>query len=91
MRPALRPGQLVLIAAGRPKPGDVVVFDSREDGIEKIKRVRRLSGKRLYVVGDNAERSTDSRQFGWINAADVTGRVIWPRCSVAAARKHKIS
>jgi hypothetical protein len=33
---------------------------------------------RVYVVGDNATISTDSRQFGWLSAGAVQAIVIWP-------------
>lgn len=36
---------------------------------------------RIFVLGDNPDGSTDSRKFGWIDVATVTGTVtsrIWP-------------
>jgi hypothetical protein len=32
----------------------------------------------VYVVGDNASMSTDSRQFGWLPAGAIRAVVIWP-------------
>jgi nickel-type superoxide dismutase maturation protease len=77
MLPALHPGQVVL-AWKRPSriyPGDVVIF--RHDGIEKIKRIQLVQADRLFVVGDNAAVSTDSRHFGWIARSQVLGKVCW--------------
>lgn len=78
MLPALTPGRLVL--ALRPKRlniGDVVILF--HDGLEKIKRIEHLEGERVYVLGDNSEASTDSRQFGFIDRNQIMGRVVWPR------------
>ncbi|HSX35747.1 MAG TPA: S26 family signal peptidase [Patescibacteria group bacterium] len=78
MAPTLAPGQVVL-AWNRPARvdmGDVVII--RHDGLEKIKRVHKIRGDELFVVGDNADVSTDSRHFGWIRRADVLGKVWWP-------------
>lgn len=78
MSPALRPRQIVVASTlfRSVKIGDIVIF--RHQGIEKIKRIQAYSGDRIFVVGDNSELSTDSRQFGWIPRAAVLGRVIWP-------------
>jgi nickel-type superoxide dismutase maturation protease len=79
MMPTLRPGTIV-IAHARPKciaPGDVVVV--RHDGLDKIKRVKQISERGLFVVGDNPRLSTDSRDFGWLDHSAVAGKVWWPR------------
>ena len=47
--------------------------------MEKVKRVDGIEGDFLYVVGDNPHFSTDSRSFGYINIANVLGKVVWPR------------
>lgn len=79
MAPALKPGRLI-IASGLRRglhAGQVVVI--RHKGMEKIKRIARMEHGELYVVGDNAAVSTDSRHFGWLPLAAVEGRVVWPR------------
>jgi len=78
MLPALRPGQIVL-ARKRPARislGDILII--RHDGLEKIKRVQRVSPGRVFVVGDNAAYSTDSREFGWLENRAIVGKVCWP-------------
>lgn len=89
MLPALRPGQIILVA-GRSKfivPGDVVII--KHGGREKVKRVMLVSGSRLFVVGDNQAESTDSRTFGWLFMSTVKGRVIWPRVYVPVMPNQK--
>lgn len=78
MLPTLRAGQLVLFASGRPlHVGDVVMF--RHDNKEKIKRIARLESGKVYLLGDNPEASTDSREFGWLGNEVVVGVLVWPR------------
>lgn len=78
MAPSLRTGQLIL-AVKKLKfgPGNVVIFEHK--GLEKIKRIREHNEGKIFVIGDNPEVSTDSRQFGWLSETVVVARVIWPR------------
>jgi len=78
MSPYLTPGKIVF--GWRPKRlkiGDVVILF--HDGLEKIKRIDRIDGESLYVLGDNPEASTDSRQFGLVDRNQVLARIVWPR------------
>lgn len=78
MVPNLQPGQLVIGRATRElRPGDVVIVS--HDGLEKIKRVERQQGDLLYLLGDNPTASTDSRSFGWVQAASIVAKVVWPK------------
>jgi len=78
MAPTLTPGQLVV---GRQtndlRPGDVVIVS--HDGLEKIKRIERQQGDLLYLLGDNAAASTDSRSFGWVQLTSIVAKVVWPK------------
>ena len=85
MEPSLRPGDYVLVnrwAYRRrdPEPGDVVVIrDPEADGQFLVKRV--MSGDRLtglFILGDNAAHSRDSRAFGMVPVHLVVGKV-WLR------------
>lgn len=58
------------------RAGDVVVV--RHEGLEKIKRIEKLDGDRIFLLGDNQACSTDSRHYGWVSATIVTGKVVWP-------------
>jgi nickel-type superoxide dismutase maturation protease len=79
MLPALTERQIVIAIrlVRNLRPGDVVIVTHA--AMEKIKRVDRVSLDKLYVLGDNADQSTDSRHFGWLQRTAVLGKVIWPR------------
>jgi len=78
MAPTLAAGQLVVaVGPATPCVGQVVIL--LHDGLEKIKRVQQVRPGQIFVVGDHAAHSTDSRTFGWVDIAQVRGRVIWPR------------
>lgn len=57
--------------------GKVVVVE-REDrpGIYLVKRLQKSHGGIYWVQGDNDE-STDSRTWGWIQAHEVVGAVLF--------------
>jgi signal peptidase I len=77
MEPTYRSGDYVLVcqAGFSPKKGDVVVLQ-RPGARKLIKRVDRIGPEGIFVIGDNASMSTDSREFGAIAASDVTGKVL---------------
>lgn len=77
MLPSLKQGQIVIgVRARNIRAGDVVVV--RHNGLEKIKRVKERRGDKLFLIGDNTSRSTDSRNFGWLHIGSVTAKIIWP-------------
>lgn len=88
LSPLFQAGDFVLVGM-RPwftrglKPGDVVVFGHPDYG-RLIKRVERVEGAALFVIGLR-EDSVDSRRFGPIDQGDVQGKVLWritrPRAS----------
>jgi SOS-response transcriptional repressor LexA len=78
MAPTLQAGQLVVGRQTRElQAGDVVIVS--HNGIEKIKRIERQQGDLIYLLGDNAGASTDSRDFGWLPAKTIVAKVIWPK------------
>jgi nickel-type superoxide dismutase maturation protease len=78
MSPMLRPGQLIVATPliRRLRPGQVVVL--RKNDRELVKRIERIEFDKVFVIGDNPEASTDSRQFGWLDMDTVVARVIRP-------------
>jgi phage repressor protein C with HTH and peptisase S24 domain len=79
MLPVLAPGRIVLATCWFRKiqEGQVVIIF--HEGLEKIKRVGAIQNGAVYVIGDNEEASTDSRQFGWLPIEAVVARVLFPR------------
>jgi len=82
MRPTLSPGDYVFVnrwayLVREPKEGDIVVFRSPEaHGLLLIKRVVRVVDReRVFVLGDNPDRSRDSRHFGPVPRRAIVGRV----------------
>jgi len=77
-----------------PRPAEIVVLEGPGPGrtllVKRAGRARESSpaptpdlppGGSLWVQGDNAADSLDSRQFGELRAARITGRVVlryWP-------------
>lgn len=73
MFPTLKEGQEVLTFNwGKVHEDDVVVVKG-----EKIKRVQKIIGNKVYLVGDNKAQSTDSRHFGPVDISQVIGKVIY--------------
>ena len=78
MEPAIREGSYAIVLSGmrRIKDGDIIVLKHPENGMSIVKRVKKIRGKALYVVGDNADESEDSRKFGPVPMESVEGRVV---------------
>lgn len=78
MAPTLRKGQLIIGRQTRELgPGDVVIVS--HNGLEKVKRIKKQQGDLIYLLGDNASSSTDSRNFGWVQAKSIIAKVVWPK------------
>jgi len=78
MRPALEPGDRVLVVPLRARVGDVIALrDPRARDRIIVKRVHAMIEGALDVRGDNAGASTDSRTFGVVAPTAVLGRVVY--------------
>ncbi len=77
MLPTLKPGELLLgINTKRIMPGDIVIVN--HNGLDKVKRVKEVNKDSVYILGDNPKKSSDSRDFGFIDRSKIIARVIWP-------------
>ena len=86
MEPAFQSGDRVLVdrlayRTRDPRAGEVVVLrDPERDGHVLLKRVANAPDEadpgpsRIYVLGDNAAASRDSRSFGTVDRARIIGR-----------------
>jgi len=82
MEPALKQNDYVIVnkfayVFGKPKKNDIIVF-KHPRGKKKflIKRIHKINGNKLFVVGDNKTYSTDSRHFGAINKHLIIGKLL---------------
>ncbi len=75
MLPTYKPGDLLLGRRwGKPAVGDVVVVKLDRPLIKRLERFQ--PDGRLWLLGDNAAGSTDSRQFGAVDAHAVKAVII---------------
>ena len=79
MLPALQPGDRVLVARTRRlRTGQIAaVRDPRNPSRVVVKRVAGPAPGGWRVLGDNPDRSTDSRVFGVVGRDLVVGRVVY--------------
>lgn len=80
MTPTFQPGDLILISYipylfQRPKTKDIVVIKYQNKLI--LKRITKIKSGKYYIEGDNKNKSTDSRAFGWISKSDICATVIY--------------
>ena len=76
MVPTLGPGDWLLVRRNvTPRPGAVVVV--RQGGRLAIKRAIRVDDEGVWVEGDNAAASDDSRTYGPVAPQDVLGEARW--------------
>jgi nickel-type superoxide dismutase maturation protease len=83
MEPTLAPGELVMVDLWSyrqrlPRPGEIVLVSDRSPGGgHLVKRVASTGEEGLWLLGDNAARSVDSREFGAVPFDRVRGRIVW--------------
>jgi SOS-response transcriptional repressor LexA len=75
MEPTYYEKQLVVFwPAKKYKSGDIVM--ASVEGREVIKRISATSTDSVYLLGDNAEQSTDSRNHGSVPLIQLYGKAI---------------
>jgi phage repressor protein C with HTH and peptisase S24 domain len=72
MLPTYKPGDQVLTFNWySSKVGDVIVF--KKDGMNMIKRVKKIENNKFYLEGDNQKESS---KIGWIEKKYLIGKVV---------------
>ncbi len=72
MPPTLLQGQVVVcMTRGTYRVGDIIV--ALVDGREVVKRIIRDHGDTVWLAGDNARHSTDSRHYGAVDKSAILG------------------
>jgi hypothetical protein len=92
MVPVLPPGTLVFGFRWfhKLRPGKVIIFN--RENRETVKRIDHIEEDGLlFVLGDHAETSTDSRHYGMIEPSAVASVVIWPRTDKVLAESDGIA
>ena len=91
MAPTLKSGQRALFLKSSPGRGLLRVFGDKWLGkivlvqrisatgardFYQVKRVTEIKDGKFFVTGDNAEASTDSREFGWLASEEIVGKLL---------------
>lgn len=75
MHPTLPHGKIVLaLKHKKPKVGDVVIVKHHK--VEVLKRIHEIKDDLAYLLGDNPDESTDSREYGWLPLKSIMGVVM---------------
>ena len=81
MQPTLKAGDRVLIRTMKRlddtwEGSIIVTWHPQRAGLRLIKRLQALDARGFWLVGDNQESSTDSRQLGFIPTHLLIGAVV---------------
>ncbi len=76
MLPTLKPGDYLFVNKFSKKlfTMDIIVF--KHDDKFLVKRIEKIFGDKIFVIGDNTSSSTDSRTLGYIDKNSVVGKVL---------------
>ncbi len=80
MEPTYKQGDQILIIRyffTQLKINDIVVVKDIVENKKILKRIKKISGGKYFVLGDNEKESTDSRSFGWIKKKHILGKMLW--------------
>jgi len=75
MEPAINSGEVFLVVKGEVKVNDVVVFEN--NGMSLVKRVKKISGNKYILKGDNEGHSKEYQ----IRKEQIVGKLafrLWP-------------
>ncbi len=78
MNPLLLQGDRVLVFTKKNQQiieGDLVLAINPLNGKKIVKQVKKINGKKIFLIGVNEKESTDSREFGEIERENLIGKV----------------
>jgi nickel-type superoxide dismutase maturation protease len=58
----------------KPKIGDIVVAQVGKRLV--VKKISAIRAKEVFLIGEYRDKSTDSRNFGWVKHTQLIGKVI---------------
>lgn len=87
MQPLLSPGRIVVFKKIATVREQSVVI-ARVSGREVVKLAVKVKPSKVWLKGLNAQKSTDSRTYGWIDSKNVFGELLWPRYTKAMKKNH---
>lgn len=65
-----------IVQWGEVKKGDIVVLREPARHKRVVKRCNDTRNGKIYVLGDNPEKSRDSRHYGYIARSKIEGKVL---------------
>lgn len=76
MQPTISEGSIVIFERWKQerKEGDIVIVKMNEGQI--IKRIDKIEEEQVYLLGDNLEKSVDSRVFGSVDQSRIVGKAV---------------
>lgn len=79
MEPTIWPGDFVIVDKwyGGLIAGDIVVLKHPRKTLYIVKRIKSIKGKKIFVEGDNKEKSQDSRHFGAVEKKLIVGKMVF--------------
>jgi len=80
MEPTYKQGDILFarkLYVFSPKTGDCVIVKVPFYNQLFVKRIYRIQNGTFFVIGDNPQASTDSRDFGWIERKYILAVVFY--------------
>ena len=82
MNPLIKENTLVIASIlpyifRSPAINDIVIVKHPYKNLKIIKRISNIKHRQYFVIGDNSQKSTDSRNFGFINEKLILAKVIF--------------
>lgn len=90
MEPTIRDSDIIIVDTWRylfkePETGDIVLFSiNNNDSVTYVKRIteppeppKTTTERKYFVLGDNVNKSMDSRHFGMIRKSDIKGKMTY--------------